>query len=68
MFKETKKRTITKVITWRIIATLNSYLILILFVATGNIWKAILMNISGFFIFYVFERVWNRINWGKIKE
>jgi uncharacterized membrane protein len=68
MFKETKKRTITKAITWRIIATLNSYIILILFVATGNVWKAILMNISGFFIFYTFERIWNKIKWEKVKE
>lgn len=23
------------------------------------------MNVSGFVIFYLFERVWNRIHWGK---
>ena len=68
MFRETKKRTITKVITWRVLATLNSYIVLILFVTTGSLMKAILMNMSGFVIFYVFERVWNSIQWGKVKE
>jgi adenylylsulfate kinase len=68
MFKETKNRTIMKAITWRVVATLNSYIILILFITTGSLWKAIFMNITGFFIFYIFERVWNKIKWGRIKE
>lgn len=68
MFKETKPRTITKSFTWRVLATLNSYATLVVFAATTNLWKAILMNISGFIIFYIFERMWNNIQWGKIKD
>lgn len=65
MFLETKPRTVTKSITWRICATTNSYITLLLFPLHGNLTKAILMNISGFVIFYVFERIWNKVQWGK---
>ena len=65
MFLETKPRTVTKGVTWRICATVNSYVTLVLFPLHGNLTKAILMNISGFIIFYVFERIWNKIQWGK---
>jgi len=67
MFIETKRRAVTKGVTWRLCAVLNSYVILLLFSSHGNLTKAILMNISGFVIFYLFERVWNRIHWGKRK-
>lgn len=67
MFQETKKRTITKAITWRVVAVLNSYLTLIIFSATGDFGKSLLMNISGFFAFYIFERIWNAVGWGKVK-
>ena len=30
-----------------------------------NIGKAIMMNITGFFIYYIYERIWNIIKWGK---
>jgi hypothetical protein len=65
MFTETKARTVTKSITWRVVATVNSYVTLVTFPSHGNLVKAVLMNISGFFAFYIFERVWNRIKWGK---
>ena len=64
MFKETKKRTIIKSIIWRLIATLNSFLILNINL-NNNLNSAILMNITGFFIYYFFERVFNKIKWGK---
>lgn len=67
MYKETKKRTLTKTILWRIIATLNSFLVLCLDL-NSNIKSAIVMNITGFFIYYFYERIFNRINWGKITE
>ena len=66
MFKETKKRTIVKSIIWRLIATLNSFIILSVGLK-NNLNSAILMNITGFFIYYFFERVFNKINWGKEK-
>lgn len=66
MYKETKKRTIIKAIFWRLIATLNSFLILTINL-NNNLKSAILMNITGFFIYYLFERMFNKIKWGKEK-
>jgi len=65
--RESKTRSMTKTIAWRIVATLNSFLVLVFFsnILTTNIGKAIMMNITGFFIYYIYERIWNIIKWGK---
>ena len=36
----------------------------------SNFTKALVMNITGFLIFYVFERIWTKIKYGRtiIKE
>lgn len=67
MFVETKPRTLTKSVTWRLCATLNSYLTLVLIASHSPLLLAIIMNISGFFVFYFFERIWNKVQWGKVK-
>ena len=64
---ETKKRTIIKSITWRIIATINSFTVLC-FGLNDNIKSAILMNITGFIIYYIYERIFNKIKWGKYEN
>jgi hypothetical protein len=65
--KESKTRSIVKTIIWRIIATLNSYFVLIYLNNSNkeNLYKAVFMNITGFFIYYFYERIWNFIKWGK---
>jgi len=65
---ETKKRSLIKTIAWRVAATLNSFLVLFYFsgMVESNLGKAVIMNITGFFIYYMYERVWNCIKWGKI--
>jgi len=60
---ETKKRTTVKTVTWRIVAVFNSWLILTLDVGNTNFHNAVLMNITGFFAFYFFERVWSNIKY-----
>jgi len=67
LIKETKKRTIFKSISWRLLAIMNSWLVLT-FVndPQSNIIKALAMNITGFFAFYIFERVWTKIKYGRI--
>jgi len=65
MFKETKKRTLFKTLSWGVFAISNSWVILSLGLAESNFWNAIIMNISGLIFFYGFERFWNRINYGK---
>ncbi len=65
---ESKRRSVAKATTWRIIASLDT-MIISYFVTGGDIGKAI--AIGGFEIFtkmiiYFFhERAWNNIKWGK---
>lgn len=65
---ETKKRTIFKTVSWRLVAVLNSFLVLTIHLTDSNLLNAIYMNISGFFAFYFFERVWSKINYGRYLE
>jgi len=65
MFVESKKRTISKTISWRIVAILNSFLVLSIEITEDNFLNALYMNITGFCVYYLFERIWNRIQWGK---
>lgn len=65
--KETHPRSILKSITWRILATLTT--MILVFIFTGSF---IISLGVGFFevilkiiIYYLHERVWNRINWGR---
>lgn len=65
---DTKMRSITKTITWRIWSFLVLAVIgLILGLSTNDAVEwAIVTNILFVLIHYVHERVWNRINWGKV--
>ena len=65
---ETKKRTTYKAISWRAVAVLNSWAILSLSVTNNNFLNALLMNVTGFFAFYFFERIWAKINYGRYVE
>ena len=67
MFVETKKRTILKTFSWRIVAILNSFLVLTVNVTDNNFLNALYMNITGFIVYYFFERLWNKIKYGKQK-
>jgi uncharacterized membrane protein len=67
MFREIQWRTWGKVISWRIILTFVNFTYT--YIATGN-WKAGLAvagmaAVFNYIIYWVHERVWNRINWGK---
>ena len=63
--RESKKRTTIKTITWRLVAILNSWGILTLSTASSNFTNALLMNVTGFFAFYFFERIWSKIEYGR---
>jgi len=64
-FCESRTRSIYKSISWRIVAFLNSWFILSTQISDINIINALLMNITGMTIFYGFERIWNKIKYGK---
>jgi uncharacterized membrane protein len=65
MFVETKKRTVLKTFSWRMVAILNSFLVLTVNVTDNNFLNALYMNITGFIVYYFFERLWNKIKYGK---
>jgi len=66
--KETKNRSIRKAISWRLVAFLNSWAILSIGLTHSGFINALVMNITGFALFYGFERIWNRINYGRYYE
>ena len=68
MFVETKKRTILKTFSWRVVAILNSFLVLTVNITDNNFLNALYMNITGFIVYYFFERIWNTIKYGRITE
>ena len=68
MFIGTKKRTIIKTFSWRLVAILNSFLVLTVNLTDNNFLNALYMNITGFIMYYVFERIWNKIKYGRLTE
>ncbi len=64
---EKRLRSLAKTISWRIVATLTT--ILLVFVFTGNL--AISLNVGGLeiilktVIYYLHERVWNLTSFGR---
>jgi uncharacterized membrane protein len=58
---ETHKRTLARTISYRIVATLVTALI------TG-LGTAIVIHILLTLIHYLMERIWLKINWGKIDQ
>jgi len=69
MVNETKKRSIAKMASWRVISTVTTTALVFLF--TGEIALAagiglvdMLLNLV---LYYVHERAWNTIIWGRQK-
>ncbi len=65
--RETRQRSILKTVIWRIIAILNSFVILVSTTTDDALLNALFMNITGFIIYYFYERVCNQISYGKVK-
>jgi len=66
---ETHVRSVMKAISWRIVATLTT--ILLVWIFTGNI---VISGSVGFLelilktlIYYLHERLWNLLNFGRVK-
>jgi adenylylsulfate kinase len=60
-------RSLLKAISWRIVATLTTTLLVFIF--TGDLVISVGVGVSEFllkiFIYYVHERVWNLFNFGR---
>ena len=65
---ETHKRTLAKTITFRIIATITTVILVLTF--TGDYALAgiigVLDVISKLVIYYLHERVWHKVRWGRL--
>ena len=65
MSADTKKRTMAKTITWRITASLTTFLIA--WVLTGDILVGASIGsieaIAKIFLYYFHERIWTNISW-----
>ena len=68
MFKETRQRSIKKSIGWRILAVINSYIILAMYITDSPLYNAIAMNVTGAVLYYVYERLWNNSRKGRYLE
>lgn len=65
--KDTRKRSISKAITWRILATITT--MVLVFVFTGE-WKlslgvGVLDVVIKLLLYYGHERIWNSVKWGR---
>ena len=65
MSTDTKKRTMAKTITWRITASLTTFLIA--WILTGDIMVGASIGsieaIAKIFLYYFHERIWTNISW-----
>ena len=65
-----RSRSLFKAISWRVIASLDTFLIS--FIITGRFdWAtsiAIFEIITKSIIYYFHERIWNRVKWGRFKS
>ena len=65
MSADTKKRTMAKTITWRITASLTTFLIA--WILTGDILVGVSIGsieaIAKIFLYYFHERIWTNISW-----
>jgi|TARA_B100000315_G_C14267500_1_gene447098 uncharacterized membrane protein len=68
VFKETRERSIRKSIGWRIVAVVNSYIILAMYFTDSPLYNAITMNVTGAVLYYVYERLWNNSRKGRYLE
>ena len=67
MSADQKKRTLIKTMTWRVTASLTTFLIA--WILTGDLLIGVSIGsieaIAKIFLYYYHERIWNNINWAK---
>jgi len=67
MSADLKKRTIAKTLTWRVTASLTTFIIA--WILTGDFLIGVSIGsveaITKVFLYYFHERIWNNISWAK---
>ena len=70
MTRDIRIRSLIKTITWRILASLDTFLIA--WFVSGSIsvggWIATIEVITKFILYYFHERAWNRVKWGQFEK
>jgi len=63
------KRTLVKTITWRIVALVTT--IIVVYIYSGDVKESLVVGVSAnflkMFLYYVHERIWNKVGFGRIK-
>ena len=69
MNKETQKRSIIKSICYRLFGTLTTIIIALLFTGSfpASLGIGLLELVSKIILYYIYERIWQNIKWGKIE-
>lgn len=66
--REIRLRSISKGVSWRIVATLTT--VILVFIFTGSVAVSLKLGaieaLAKIIFYYLHERVWNKINWGKL--
>jgi uncharacterized membrane protein len=69
VYRESRKRTITKILVWRVTAFLITMIASL--ILTGDVGTAFKIGILDVIIKlcmdYLYERFWNKVKWGKIE-
>lgn len=69
-FSETHGRSITKTISWRVVATLVT--LGVLYAYTGKFFISLTITLTAAALstiaYYIHERTWNTIQWGRAKK
>jgi len=67
MSTDLQKRTIVKTLTWRIAASLTTFMIA--WILTGDLLVGVSIGsieaLAKIFLYYFHERIWNNISWAK---
>ena len=70
MTKDIRTRSLLKTVTWRILASLDTFLIA--WLVSGSIsiggWIAMIEIVTKLIIYYFHERAGNKIKWGRIEK
>ena len=65
--EDSSKRSLFKALTWRVAATMDTFIISLLI--TGKLsWATAIAGVeilTKMFLYYFHERMWNRVTWGK---
>ncbi len=67
MVYDSHARSLVKAISWRVIAFVITFIVVYVVTkeATLSIWVAIVANVLKTIFYYLHERTWNKITWGK---